>query len=187
METFGKNEILFPSQQPNERVVIAVREHWFVIGVKFFIIFLLSLLPWIFRLLLIDTQIIQADTFVLNIIQIATAIFYLVLLIAAFVIYVLYYLNLHVVSEERIVDIDQVGLLSREVSELNIETIEDVSSKTSGLFGNILNFGNVSIQTAGAVDKFHFENVPNPESISKVILQLYEAHSDSGQKEEPKP
>jgi hypothetical protein len=175
---------LFPSQQPNEKILIVVREHWFRLFVKLVVVFVLMLLPYSMRTLLgdqlpiLDTA--QGEALVSLVLQF----YYLALLISLFIIWILYYLNLHIVSEERIVDINQVGLLNHVVSELNIETIEDVSSETTGLFGNILNYGTVFIQTAGATERFQFEKVPNPAYIASVILELYEQQTS---KEQPKP
>jgi hypothetical protein len=187
MPTFTRinpTERLFPSQLADEMVVIVVREHWFRLFSKVLLIAVLSLLPVVFKLLLVDTQFLNTSNTAGAIVSSISAVYYLSLLVALFVVFVLYYLNLHIVSENRIVDIDQTGILFHEVSELNIETIEDVSSETKGLIGNLLNYGTVHIQTAGAKERFEFDNVPHPENIAKVILELYEAH---GKKEQPKP
>lgn len=177
-------EKLFPSQQPHERIVIVVREHWFLLALKITGIVLLSLLPWVFKLLLVGTSILSTSVTASAIVNTITSVYYLGLLVALFVIYVVYYLNIYIVSEDRIVDIDQTGVLFREVSELNIETIEDVSSQKKGLFGNLLNYGTVFVQTAGATERFEFDNIPQPDVVSSIILQLYEQH---GTKEKPRP
>ena len=171
-------EKLFPSQQPNEKIVLAVREHWFRLFSKIALIAVLSLIPFIVRLLLFETDVLRLTPTIDSVITVFSNVYYLGLLVALFIVFVLYYLNLHVVSEERIVDIDQVGLLFHEVSELNIETIEDVTSQTKGLIGNVLDYGTVFIQTAGATERFEFENVSNPANIAKIILELYEQHGD---------
>lgn len=178
------HEKLFPSQQPDEKILIIVREHWFRLFLKIAIVALLSLLPIAFRLLLVDTDVLQRSETVSLIVTVVTNVYYLGLLIALYIIFILYYLNVHIVSEQRVVDIDQVGLLSHDVSELNIETIEDVSSHTVGLFGNILDYGTVYVQTAGGTERFEFDNVPNPASIASTILDLYEKH---GAKLKPVP
>lgn len=176
-------EKLFPSQQPNEKIVLAVREHWFRLFSKIVLIAVLSLVPFLIRKLMFETDILELTSTVDGIIAVFSHAYYLGLLVALFIVFVLYYLNLHIVSEERIVDIDQVGLLFHEVSELNIETIEDVTSQTKGLIGNVLNYGTVYVQTAGATERFEFENVANPAEVASVILELYEQH---GQKAKSK-
>lgn len=167
-------EKLFPSQQPNEKILIIVREHWFRLTFKVFTIFILSLLPVVLKMFLGNIDLFQRSSTANAIVQTGISVYYLALLVALFVIFVLYYLNIHVVSEERVVDIDQVGILFHQVSELNIETVEDVTSQTAGLFGNVLNYGTVFVQTAGARERFQFDNVPHPEKIASVILELYE-------------
>jgi hypothetical protein len=175
---------LFPSQQPDEKIILIVREHWFRLFVKIFVVALMSLLPWVFQMLLVNSTILDRSETASLIAAAVINIYYLGLLIALFIIFVLYYLNVHIVSEQRVVDIDQASLLSHEVSELNIETIEDVSSHTVGVFGNLLDYGTVYVQTAGGTERFEFHNVPNPAEIASTILDLYEKH---GQKEQPKP
>lgn len=175
---------LFPSQQPDEKILIVVREHWFPLFAKVFAITLLYLLPIVFKMLLVDFDLFERSQTASLIATAIVSVYYLGLLVALLVVFVLYYLNVHIVSEQRVVDIDQVGLLSHEVSELNIETIEDVTSHTKGLFGNILDYGTVYVQTAGGTERFEFDNVPNPAHIASTILDLYEKHGD---KEKPRP
>jgi hypothetical protein len=175
---------LFPSQQPNERILLIVREHWFRLFVKMAVVAVLTLLPYLFTTLLGSNMPQLYTERGAALVTLVAQIYYLALLLALFVIWILYYLNMHIVSEERIVDIDQVGLLNHVVSELNIETIEDVSSETTGLFGNVLDYGTVFIQTAGATERFQFEKVPNPARIASIILEVYEQHDN---KERPKP
>ncbi|MEZ4180570.1 MAG: PH domain-containing protein [Candidatus Doudnabacteria bacterium] len=168
---------LYPSQQPGEKIMLVVRESLFLLFVKFFLVLILiiapSLIKLLFNILSIDFQISQEWSVILTL---ATQLYYLATLLALFLVFVLYYLNMNVVSDQRIVDIDQKGLLFREVSELNIESIEDVTTEIDGLFGNIFNYGTVFIQTAGTTERFEFENIPNPAKVSSLILKLYEAH-----------
>ena len=163
---------LFPSQQPNEKIYVAAREHWFRLFIKYFVILLMLLIPIPIKIFVVDP--LNVESSANTILMIISQVYYLGLVVASFLIWVLHYLNLHIVSEMRIVDIDQRGLLKHEVSELNLETIEDVTSDTTGLFGNILNYGTVYVQTAGTVERFEFENIPNPAKVANIILTLYE-------------
>ena len=94
--------------------------------------------------------------------------------LVAFLIWLFYYLNVQIITDRRIVDIDQVGLFHHEVSELHIENIEDVTSEVSGVLGTVFNYGDVYVQTAASIERFEFSDVPNPGSINKLIPDPYE-------------
>lgn len=164
---------LFPSQQPNEKIYLVFREHWFRLILKFSIVVILGFLPLILWSLLPTLMTNLAEDYGV-IMSILSRIYYLGLLLAAYLIWVLYYLNMGIVSEFRLVDIDQRGLLKHEVAELNLDSIEDVTSDTVGLFGNILNYGTVYIQTAGTTERFEFDKIGNPKKVASIILTLYE-------------
>jgi hypothetical protein len=168
---------LFPSQLEHEEIYIVTREHWVHLFLK--------VLVWIFfaSLLVIFNRFAQASIPGIyqgtagQITQMFIYIYNMILALALFVIFVIYYLNIQIITNIRIVDIDQVGLFSHVVSELHIDKIEDVTSETNGILGTLFNYGNVYVQTAAAVEKFEFNNVPNPSHIEKLILNLYEKNS----------
>lgn len=176
---------IFPSQGQNEKIYIAVREHWILLALRVAVwaIFLVvpiafySYAPQNFPLLFEGTS--------ASFVQTAMFVYIIFLALSLFIIFVLYYLNLHIITEMRIVDIDQEGLFTHSVSELNIEKIEDVTSETTGVLGNIFDFGTVYIQTAGATERFEFKNVPTPAKLVKIILDLYEL--SGGEKEKKLP
>jgi len=85
---------------------------------------------------------------------------------------------MQIITNVRIVDVNQVSLLHREVSELNISNVQDVSSEITGVLGTMLTYGDVLVQTAGVQQKFVFEKVAHPESIKKLLLDLYEKNGN---------
>lgn len=95
-----------------------------------------------------------------------------------------YYLSLQIVTTKRLIDIDQKSLFSREVNELAIEKVEDISYKQNGVWGAVFDYGNVSVQTAAEISTesqksaalsggFLFENVPNPAKVHSMIAEIY--------------
>lgn len=165
---------LFPTQTAEEKIYIAVREHWIRLTLKIGIwaIFLAVLIA--FYVIAPESAPILFQGTAGLVTELATQVYTMFLAVSLFIIIVLYYLNLHIITNIRIVDIDQEGLFHHVISELHIEKIEDVTSQTSGVLGNIFGFGTVLIQTAGTTERFEFENVPNPDKLVKIILDLYE-------------
>jgi hypothetical protein len=88
--------------------------------------------------------------------------------------WVLYYLNVNIVTNERVVDITQKSLLHHTIAELHLNRIQDVTAEVHGFFETFLDYGNVHLQTAGETERFVFSRVANPTKISKMILDLYE-------------
>jgi len=83
-----------------------------------------------------------------------------------------WYFNVYIITDERIVDVDFYNLAYKEISDAEIENIEDVTLVMGGAIQTIFNYGNVRIQTAGQVPEFCFELVPQPSKIVDVLKQL---------------
>jgi MFS superfamily sulfate permease-like transporter len=165
---------LFSSQLDDEQVYIILREHW--------VHFLLKVLVWLFFVVILILFNRYARVYlpaifegeIGQVTQLFTQVYLLFLVLSLFLIFVFYYLNVQIITNIRIVDIDQVGLFSHVVSELHVENIEDVTSEVNGVLGTIFNYGMVYVQTAASIERFEFDNVPNPAAIEKLLLELYE-------------
>ncbi len=178
---------LFPGQQSNESIYLVVRQHWVILAKRVLIWLVLVVLFMIAQNFLPQLGPDILDGIGGKVIDVLIQLYLLFLVTSLFIIWVLYYLNMYIVTNERIVDVDQQGLFNHTVSELNMEKIEDVTSEVKGFLGHIFDYGNVYIQTAGTRERFDFENVPNPGEITKLILELYEraSHEPGLIKQEP--
>ncbi len=83
-----------------------------------------------------------------------------------------FYFDVHILTNVRLVDIDQNRLFSRVISELALENIEDVTAIRNGIIETLANFGDVRVETAGAVERFLIEKVPFPQEIANLITDL---------------
>jgi len=178
---------LFPSQIEGEEIFLVVREHWFHL--------LLKILAWLFfAVALVVFNIAGQSGLPLlfegtwgQITLLFMEIYLLFLALSLFLIFIFYYLNIHIITSIRVVDVDQEGLFSHRTSELHIDKIEDVTSKVDGVFGTLFNYGTVFVQTAATIERFEFDAVPNPADIEKMILNLYEKNSSSDREVVIKP
>lgn len=83
-----------------------------------------------------------------------------------------WYFNVEFITDERIVDIDFYNLIYKEVSDANIDKVQDVTYKMGGIFRTLFNYGDVFIQTASEVPNFDFLSVPNPDKVAKLLQDL---------------
>ncbi|MFZ2970973.1 MAG: PH domain-containing protein, partial [Minisyncoccia bacterium] len=102
-------------------------------------------------------------------------IYYGFLWISVFIKWVDYYLDVWIVTDMRLLDIEQVGFFSRKVSEVDLKRIQDITSEVTGMMESMFGFGNVFIQTASEETRFKLKSIPHPVTTRKIIIDLYEA------------
>ncbi|MBI2798534.1 PH domain-containing protein [Candidatus Saccharibacteria bacterium] len=97
--------------------------------------------------------------------------------------------NKIVVTNQHIVDIDQIGLFNKRVSTLTLSRIQDVSARVRGPLQTVLGYGNINVQTAGEDRNFEFDYVPNPYDLENYILEVHKQfyNQDSGVEEDVAP
>lgn len=163
--------------EKNEKIILETRRHWFVLFSKtLFLVFFLAL-PLVVAVganifNLSKFIILAGDGIYLSIIL--TALWILFLWITFFIIWTDYYLDIFIITDKRIIDIDQKKLFSREVAVSQLEHVEDVTTEVHGFIATLLNFGNIQLQTAGEKREFIIKGVPNPTGIRRKIMKAHE-------------
>lgn len=163
-----------PNQQRGEKTIVFLRRHWIEVFVIFLYFIGFLMLPAAFYLIVLTTGIDLTNIFWQTFGILGICIYSLVGLMMLMTMFTDYYLDTWIVTNERIVNIEQLGLFSRVISTLHLNQIQDVTAETLGFFATIFTFGNVRIQTAGSTERFHFKNVNNPEDVKTAIVQLVE-------------
>jgi len=164
-----------PNHKDGEKVIMHFWKHPFVFFKIFLLYFLLFLIPiavW-FLIQLTWTDLL-ANQSLMTILTVLGLIYYLLLLVFVFTIWTFNYLDVWTLSTERIVSRNQLGFFNRIVSELELYQVQDVTVEQKGVFATIFNYGHLYIQTAGEVNRFTFEDVPNPLESARLIQQLDE-------------
>lgn len=84
-----------------------------------------------------------------------------------------YYYSYLIVTDSRIIEIDQKSLFNRTTAELELLRIEDVKALVKGILATFLRYGDVLVETAGAEENnFLFEKIPEASYVSTQILEL---------------
>ena len=168
-------KIKFISELRNdEQICLIFRKHWIIPAVKVLLVFfILGLLGFIEALAKAELPLLTEELPVL-ILSTIQAILLITSCLGLFIIWVMYYLNVHIVTNERIVDINQISILHHQTAELNLDRFQDVTTEIKGPLANFFNYGNVHVQTAGEMQNFVFEDVPDPHRVAKLVLELYE-------------
>ncbi|MFZ5364671.1 MAG: PH domain-containing protein [Patescibacteria group bacterium] len=161
-----------PNQQPDEQVISFLRRHWiepFKIASIFFT--LLILLVALDYGLYAYTGVWESE-WGYPLMALGNSAFVLFVLLFAFSNFVDYYLDTWIVTNKRIINVEQRGLFSRVVSEKELNRMQDVTSEVHGAIATFLNYGDVIIQTAGEEQRFRFKQVPNAAAVAQQIGNL---------------
>ena len=77
-----------------------------------------------------------------------------------------------VITNERVVDVDQKGLLARKVTEASLSVIQDVSWKREGIAQTVFRMGTLQIQTAGGGAAIQVGDISYPQVVHELINEL---------------
>jgi len=166
----------FPGQRENEEIKLVLRKHLIVLLPHFVYISLMFLLPVVFYIIIVPT----AFPAFLNapydkLFILLTLIYYGFIWIITFTVWVDYYLDVWIITNERLLDIEQIGFFNRVVSELDFKRIQDITSRVHGILPTMFGFGNIHIQTAAEESKFDLKTIPHPVTVRREITKLYKA------------
>ncbi|HAO81234.1 MAG: hypothetical protein UV57_C0044G0008 [Parcubacteria group bacterium GW2011_GWD2_43_10] len=168
---------LLPSTLPNEKVILELRRHWFSFFRQAFIYLILLVGP-LLAYYFIDKFEFSLWSHIYNgglaevITRLAISLYYLGVWVFFFHTWLDYYLDVWIITNERVLSLEQRGVFSRRVSELRLGRIQDVASEVKGMWETFLHFGNVNIQTAGEQPNFLFHQVPNPYEVAERLMRL---------------
>lgn len=166
----------FESQDDDEEIVILGRRH-FVTNLKWLALSCFAFFVPLFWGEFPMIKVLDVNTsFVLSIVWYSVLLFYMIQN------FVLWFYNVYIVTNERLVDVDFFGLLYKNVNVTQIGKVEDVNYSQRGIFSSFFNYGDVVVQTASEQrsddrserSAFTFEVVANPDLVVKIISELME-------------
>lgn len=162
----------FPNKRENEVVLMFLRRHWIVLAKLMVMSVAMCFMPVIIYFAILNyTTMWDSASFNGIFILLASA-FYLFVLLFTFSNFIDYYLDVWIVTDMRVVNIEQRGLFARTISENDLAKVQDVTSDVKGLVATFLKYGDVFIQTAAEKERFVFKQVPNPDEIARKISNL---------------
>ncbi len=169
----------------DETIVAVVRRHWFTLLIQGIELAILLALPFILSAALrssfftnnISEIIIALPVVDPKIIYFFVSLWLLMIWFRLFSIWTMYYLDKWVITSKRIISVDQVTFFSRKISNFRIDRIQDITTKVSGIIATFIDFGDITIQTAGEAGSFTMKNVSAPAKLKESITHQQEAIS----------
>lgn len=163
-------------QQPNEKILKLLRRHPLIFIKDLALFSALALLPVVFY---IFSQSFFPDAgegeIASVVIILLGSIYYLSVLLIFLTQFTDYYLDNWIITNSRVLNIEQHALFGRTMSEMGLYKIQDVTSEIKGIIPTLFGYGEVYVQTAGKKERFIFEQIANPHQIRDMLLDLAES------------
>jgi uncharacterized membrane protein YdbT with pleckstrin-like domain len=165
----------------DEHIVFEIRKHWFVLSFEITVAIIFILLPVIaysiFTVLPIEF-VVPGNA--LSLLFFLYAFWVLIVWNIMFVLWTNFYLDVWIVTDKKLIDVEQKGLFRRQVSTLHLSKIQDVTSEVHGIVQTALNFGDLHVQTAAQQREFVIRNISQPNETRKKINMALDQHQNRG-------
>lgn len=159
------------SKDSQERVVQVIRQHIIILianlsfGVALLVIGLIAL--DLIRRLHLSSYVPGSIVFGVE------ALYFVVTALLLYMGWFIYSRTEVIITDKHLVDVTQKTFFSRDVSQLEIGRVQDVTDKREGVLQTVFNYGAVIIQTAGEKDFFELHNLPGPDKIAREFVSLF--------------
>ena len=81
-----------------------------------------------------------------------------------------------VVTDMRVIDVDQKGFFDKVVTETSFKQIDEVSYRVKGLMPTIFSYGIITIKLSGSAADIEFVNIKKPARVHNLINDLKADH-----------
>ena len=160
------DRVEFINKDPEEEVILLLRRHPVTNVVWLVVAGLMLIAPSFLPIFVFFESIPQRFQLILIII------WYLITLTYILERFLRWYFNVNIITDERIIEVDFPYLVYREITDANIDQIQDVTVIMGSPIRTVFNFGNILIQTAGVIPKIDFEAVPQPDRVARILREL---------------
>ncbi len=162
--------------EQGEYIVKEVRKHWFFVVIRIVLYGVIGGAPlFLYPIIaLVLSSVFIIDSATLSLFLSLYPLWLLMLWVSFFLFWTDYYLDVLVITNQRIIDIEQHGLFNREISEFRLENLQDITTDISGVIATFLDFGDVHVQTASENRKFIINDAAHPEAVKRMIADEHD-------------
>ncbi len=158
---------------PGEEVILKLHKHWVILVRDILATVLLALVPLVGLAVaqIIEPSLVDFDGY-LAFMTFASMLWLLIVWMSLAVIWTHYYLDLWIVTNKRIISVDQISLFNRKVTTLSHERIQEISVREENFIQVFFKYGTLDIETASPTDgDATMEGIPMPELVRGVIME----------------
>lgn len=165
--------------ESDEQVLAVVRKHWAGLAGIIVTSFVALIALLILAVVLGTDSSTQIDRSTYTLIMAVGLLVIGIILFMLLLISYIYRQSRLTITDRSLLQIVQSGLFNRKVSRLSMSNVEDVSVQENGFLPTILNFGTLTVETAGEEDNFIFPMCPYPNRYAETILEARQKYADT--------
>lgn len=153
-----------------EKLLLEIRRHWIV-----------YIMIGIYALVWIIISIMMFAIFWASFINVMwNIVFWMFFSMFLYIEWLNHELDLYIVTNNRIIWVEQISWMNRTTREYNLWQVQEVSSKTKGILANIFNYWTLSIQTAWAnTNNLDMDFCPDSIKQARVVLNIVDDYRDN--------
>lgn len=172
--------INFAEQEKDETIEVFLRAHW-ITNVPWIVSTILAFfLPFFVVFVLSQTNAQIAQVVPIQVFTGLIIIWYLLTMAFALESFLFWYFNIYIVTNIHVLDINFRSMLSRDITEVELNDIQSVSSDIKGVVRSLFHYGTVVAKTAAQHHDIEFVNVPQPDFVADTIQDLREKYIHPG-------
>lgn len=160
-------------QKSYEKIEYLLRRHPITFVPKLFLSAILLLVPVIvvqLGITLFPTILQNQSLYVSG--AVLGTMYYLTIILLFYGFFIDYYLDIWVVTNDRILDMEQRGIFARTVTEFDINEVQDVTTEINGFIATLFHYGNLRVTTSSSNAGIVFYQIPDPNTIRSRIIAL---------------
>jgi len=174
------SNIKFANQNPEEQVVLFIRQHRIIL-LGYFIKFLFNLIiPLVIYFII--TWLLSFDIFKNSSFQMTkpydivlwsiVIMWYLWSISKFFADFLYWFYNAYIITSMRLIDLDFLSVLKHSIKELDLRNIEDAVDTHNGILQTVFDMGSVVVRTASETTSFALNNVPKSSKVRDFIMDM---------------
>jgi hypothetical protein len=153
--------------QPEERVILLCRRHWWHLWPKTIIWVAFAVVPVaVLAWLLSAIDVLDDLGFVFWLIAALWLLYWGVRLLLN---WYRYHNDIWVITDQRVIDSFKPHPFQTRVGTADLVNVQDMTVEKNGVIATMLNFGDVVCQTAGTGQQFRIAGVPRPEAVQLLV------------------
>lgn len=164
--SFYPDYVHFVNRDPEEKVILLLRKHP-ITNLRWILTSFVMVIGFPFAVVITPIEFLPGTfQFILGLM------WYLFVVAIVLEGFLSWFFHVNIVTDERIIEVDFVNLIYREITDANIEDIQDVTVRVGGSLSTFFDYGNVYIQTSSEIPRIDFEAVPKPDKVARVLREL---------------